>query len=212
MNWLSKLAIRFIEHYQQRGGGKELLYVDCNYIPSCSEYAKQALERFGFLFGGWLAIKRILRCNQYDITQQIYDPIPDRRVTSDMLSKEKIEQQEEKIREEINQLSDDQRRKFYAIVKKRIKDPDTYAVLNWFFVAGLHHFYLGRVVRGLVDLSVFFAGIVLILTGSGIGLGILMIFGILIIELNALFRSQVIVQHHNNKIAREVLDSIKSKG
>lgn len=209
MNWLAKISIRFIEHYQQKGGGKELFYLDCNYIPSCSEYAKQALKRFGFLFGGWLAIKRILSCNQPDLTQQIHDPVPDKGVRINMLSKKKIEQQEEKIREEINQLPDDQRKQFYSILKNRVKDPDTYAVLNWFFVAGLHHFYLRRIFRGLINLSVFLTGIVLILTGFGNGLGILLILGIFIIELYALFRSQSIVQNYNNKISRKVLDSIK---
>jgi len=35
----------------------------CRYIPTCSEYAVLALEKYGVLKGGWLALKRILRCH-----------------------------------------------------------------------------------------------------------------------------------------------------
>ncbi len=102
MSWLSKLAIRFIEHYQQNGGGKELLYVDCNFIPSCSEYAKHALYRFGFWQGGWLTLRRILRCNQTDLIQKIYDPIPEKYKEGNMLSQEIVEREEENLRQELN--------------------------------------------------------------------------------------------------------------
>ncbi|MDR3152015.1 MAG: membrane protein insertion efficiency factor YidD [Bifidobacteriaceae bacterium] len=35
----------------------------CLYFPSCSEYAKQAIEGYGFIFGFFLAVFRLLRCN-----------------------------------------------------------------------------------------------------------------------------------------------------
>ena len=38
----------------------------CRYIPTCSQYALQALEKYGALKGGWLALRRILRCNPID--------------------------------------------------------------------------------------------------------------------------------------------------
>lgn len=46
----------------------------CNYIPTCSQYAIEAVERFGILKGGFLALKRILRCNPW--TKGGYDPVP----------------------------------------------------------------------------------------------------------------------------------------
>lgn len=37
----------------------------CRFSPTCSEYGLQAVERFGVVRGGWLTIKRILRCNPF---------------------------------------------------------------------------------------------------------------------------------------------------
>ena len=36
----------------------------CNYVPSCSQYAIEAIDMYGVVLGGWLAFKRILRCNK----------------------------------------------------------------------------------------------------------------------------------------------------
>ena len=46
----------------------------CNYTPTCSQYALQAIEKYGALKGGWLAFKRILRCNPFH--KGGYDPVP----------------------------------------------------------------------------------------------------------------------------------------
>jgi hypothetical protein len=35
----------------------------CRHLPTCSEYADQALERFGLWAGGWMALARLLRCH-----------------------------------------------------------------------------------------------------------------------------------------------------
>ena len=35
----------------------------CRYIPTCSQYAIEAIEKYGAIKGGWLAFKRICRCN-----------------------------------------------------------------------------------------------------------------------------------------------------
>ena len=47
----------------------------CRFEPTCSEYAAQAITRHGAVKGGWLSLKRILRCHPWGGWG--YDPVPD---------------------------------------------------------------------------------------------------------------------------------------
>ncbi len=51
-----------------------LLPRTCIYTPTCSEYAVQAIRKYGCLRGGYLAVKRILRCHPFH--EGGYDPVP----------------------------------------------------------------------------------------------------------------------------------------
>ena len=46
----------------------------CKYIPTCSQYGLEAVERYGSIKGGYLAAKRIVRCNYF--SKGGYDPVP----------------------------------------------------------------------------------------------------------------------------------------
>jgi putative membrane protein insertion efficiency factor len=46
----------------------------CRYLPTCSEYAVEAIEKHGILRGSYLSIKRILSCNPWG--KHGYDPVP----------------------------------------------------------------------------------------------------------------------------------------
>ncbi|MEM9239998.1 MAG: membrane protein insertion efficiency factor YidD [Pseudomonadota bacterium] len=48
---------------------------NCRYQPTCSAYALEALEKHGGLKGGWLALRRIARCNPWGGSG--HDPVPD---------------------------------------------------------------------------------------------------------------------------------------
>ncbi|MGO2168067.1 TM2 domain-containing protein [Pseudoalteromonas sp.] len=116
------------------------------------------------------------------------------------MTSEELNAQEEQLRAKVNALPTEQRKQFYQLQKRHIKDPDTYAVLNWFFVAGLHHFYLGKFQRGAVNLTLMLIGLLTIYS-----FGILLIIIVLLIELPQLFKSQRIVHQYNNRIMADIL-------
>ncbi|MDZ7736569.1 MAG: membrane protein insertion efficiency factor YidD [Gammaproteobacteria bacterium] len=54
----------------------------CRYLPTCSEYAQEALEKHGVVKGGWLALRRIGRCHPVTWLGggSGYDPVPEKDV------------------------------------------------------------------------------------------------------------------------------------
>ena len=52
---------------------KNNIYI-CRYKPTCSQYTRGAIEKYGFLKGGFMGFYRILRCNPW--TKGGYDPVP----------------------------------------------------------------------------------------------------------------------------------------
>lgn len=122
------------------------------------------------------------------------------------MTSEELNAQEEQLRAKVNALPTEQRKQFYQLQKHHIKDPDTYAVLNWFFAAGLHHFYLGKFQRGAVNLTLMLIGLLTIYS-----FGILLIIIVLLIELPQLFKSQRIVHQYNNHIMADILKQFSDK-
>jgi len=73
---IKKLIVKLIEFYQILIS-PILSYcfgVRCRFYPSCSNYAKEAILKFGILKGGFLALKRFLRCHPF--TAGGFDPVP----------------------------------------------------------------------------------------------------------------------------------------
>lgn len=83
------------------------------------------------------------------------------------LNAAEVARQEEDLRLRARELPDQARKLYFERVKKEIKDPDTYAVLNWFFVTGLHHMYLGDFVRGTINLALMVWAIIMLFTLFG---------------------------------------------
>ena len=49
----------------------------CRFIPTCSQYPLEAVEKYGALKGGWLALRRLLKCHPFHRQETIeYDPVP----------------------------------------------------------------------------------------------------------------------------------------
>lgn len=70
---MKRLLLWLINFYQRQIS--PLKPPSCRYIPTCSEYARIAIIRWGALFGGVMAVKRILRCHPFHAGG--YDPVPD---------------------------------------------------------------------------------------------------------------------------------------
>ena len=71
---MKSLLVILITSYQSKGGGERFFGIDCNFKPTCSEYAKQAIFELGFFKGlicGW---KRIRKCTNKDSIQKVSDP------------------------------------------------------------------------------------------------------------------------------------------
>lgn len=71
---MKKVMIKLIKLYQKTPLNS---HGHCKYIPSCSEYSLESYERFGFIKGSILTIKRILRCNPF--SKGGLDPVPERK-------------------------------------------------------------------------------------------------------------------------------------
>jgi hypothetical protein len=70
MRQLLILPIRFYRYVIS-----PLLGSRCRYTPTCSEYAIEAIERFGVIKGGYLSARRLLSCHPWG--GHGYDPVPD---------------------------------------------------------------------------------------------------------------------------------------
>lgn len=68
---MKNILIWIINIYQKIPGS---FHGYCRHVPSCSSYAKEAIEEYGAIKGSILGIKRILRCNPFGSLG--YDPVP----------------------------------------------------------------------------------------------------------------------------------------
>lgn len=69
MKYVAMYLIRFYQMTISR-----VMPPSCRFTPSCSHYGYEAIEKYGLLKGGWLAIKRISRC--HPLNPGGYDPVP----------------------------------------------------------------------------------------------------------------------------------------
>lgn len=72
---MKELLLRLIRFYQKNISPTRPSC--CRFIPTCSVYALEAVERYGAVKGSFLTIKRILRCHPFHRQKSVvYDPVP----------------------------------------------------------------------------------------------------------------------------------------
>lgn len=69
---MKTIALALIRLYQNTLS--KILPPTCRFTPSCSHYGYEAIQKYGLLKGGWLAVKRIGRC--HPLNPGGYDPVP----------------------------------------------------------------------------------------------------------------------------------------
>ncbi|MBF9002525.1 membrane protein insertion efficiency factor YidD [Vibrio sp. CAIM 722] len=65
-----------IRFYQRTGGSRRWFQTECNFEPTCSEYTRLCIEKYGALKGWKLGLARIRRCNHPDLVEKIRDEVP----------------------------------------------------------------------------------------------------------------------------------------
>ena len=70
---MKTLSLLMLRGYQY--AIRPLLGANCRFYPSCSDYAREAIERHGAILGCWLAARRLLRCHPWG--GHGYDPVPE---------------------------------------------------------------------------------------------------------------------------------------
>ena len=68
---MKKIAIMLIRLYQMTIS--QVTSPSCRFVPSCSQYGLEAIERYGLVKGGWMTAKRIARCHPFNPGG--YDPV-----------------------------------------------------------------------------------------------------------------------------------------
>ena len=70
---MKQLLCRMIRFYQRNIS--PFCPSRCRFVPTCSQYAVEAIEKYGAAKGGWLALRRLLRCHPFH-KGNFYDPVP----------------------------------------------------------------------------------------------------------------------------------------
>jgi len=69
---VKRLVLALLAFYQK--AISPYLPSQCRFLPTCSQYSSQAINRHGVLRGTWLTARRLARCNPF--SRQSYDPVP----------------------------------------------------------------------------------------------------------------------------------------
>jgi len=71
---LARIPVLALIRLYQKTIARAMPFDACRFTPSCSHYGYQAIAKYGLIKGGWLAFRRILRCQPFNPGG--YDPVP----------------------------------------------------------------------------------------------------------------------------------------
>ncbi|WP_108946735.1 hypothetical protein [Shewanella halifaxensis] len=119
-----------------------------------------------------------------------------------------LEDQEEQLRSRVNALTTEQKKNYYRQQAVQLKDPDTYASLNWLCLGGFHHLYLKKYRLFAIEFSCLIIAIIGLCLGFHYA--VYLLIAIAIFELPQLFFSQKIARQYNYQVSSELLKKIMS--
>ena len=121
-------------------------------------------------------------------------------------SLQQLEQKEALLNKKVQRLSDEQKRVFYREQSELLKDPDTYAALNWLFLGGIHHCYLGKYRLFAIEITLLIIAIIGFIVANPYAIYLLLLLALY--EMPYLFFSQKIARQHNHEISCCIYDEI----
>ncbi|GFZ81809.1 hypothetical protein GCM10011403_26570 [Pseudohongiella nitratireducens] len=122
-----------------------------------------------------------------------------------MFSEKELNLEEHELRDSIRALSATQRRRYDLLEARLLKRPSTYVRLNIAFPLGLHHFYLGRLLRGLMNLSLTLTALFLLLYTDFIAYGWMVMLATVLLDIPQLMNARLLVHSRNNQIMADCL-------
>lgn len=122
-----------------------------------------------------------------------------------MFSEKELNLEEHELREQIRSLPDNQRQYYMTLESAGLKSPDRYLLLNRLFPLGLHHFYLGRWGRGVVNGGLTASGLALLLGTDQLVYGLMLLAAMVFIEIPQLLNARHLVHSRNNRIMARCL-------
>lgn len=122
-----------------------------------------------------------------------------------MFSEKVLNLEEHELRDSIRALSPTQRRRYDLLEARLLKRPRTYLRLNIAFPLGLHHFYLGRLLRGLMNLSLTLTALFLLLYTNFIAYGWMVLLATVLLDIPQLMNARLLVHSRNNQIMADCL-------
>jgi len=125
-----------------------------------------------------------------------------------MFSEKELNLEETELREQVSLLTPAQHEIYLQMEQSLRKHPGTYATLNWFFLLGLHHFYLRRWPRGIIDLLLSSIALYILFTTDSPAYGGALLLAVAIIEVPQLLNYEHLVHSHNNQMMRRCLRRI----